>query len=128
MSKKKISVEQAGQTIANPLSNAFDGLTLPDLPPASTSAPEQQAAQVERTALGSLRIRRSTAHRGGKCVVVVDEFPATMRTAHIDELAAALRRACSTGGTCKDRTVELQGQQLDKVRAYLKEHGWRVRG
>ncbi len=61
-------------------------------------------------------------------MVVVDEFPATLRTAQIDELAAALRRACSTGGTCKDRTVELQGEQLDKVRAYLKEHGWRVRG
>ena len=43
-------------------------------------------------------------------------------------LLARLKAACGAGGTLKDDVIEIQGQQLDRVRSLLQELGYKVKG
>jgi translation initiation factor 1 len=47
--------------------------------------------------------------------------------AQVAALAAELRAACGAGGTARDETVELQGDQREKVAAVLAARGLRVK-
>ena len=78
--------------------------------------------------MGRVLLRRSTAHRGGKTVVVVYDFASHLPPSMIEKVAKKLRAACSTGGTVKDRTIEIQGDQVAKVRAALEAEGFIVAG
>jgi translation initiation factor 1 len=42
-------------------------------------------------------------------------------------LARDLRAACGAGGTLRDGVVELQGDQVDKARAFLAARGLKAR-
>jgi translation initiation factor 1 len=78
--------------------------------------------------MGRVLLRRETAHRGGKTVVVVYDFATHLPASIIEKVAKKLRSACSTGGTVKDRTIEIQGDQVAKVRAALEAEGFIVGG
>jgi translation initiation factor 1 len=73
-------------------------------------------------------LRRETARRGGKTVVVVYDFATHLPASIIDKVAKKIRSACSTGGTVKDRTIEIQGDLVAKVRATLEIEGFVVGG
>ncbi|MEO5740009.1 MAG: translation initiation factor [Vicinamibacterales bacterium] len=64
--------------------------------------------------------------RGGKTVTVVYDLP--QNEAFLKELAQELKRACGTGGAVADNTVELQGDLRERVREYLANKGWQVKG
>ena len=64
--------------------------------------------------------------RGGKIVTVVYDLP--RNAAFLKELSQVLKRACGTGGTAGDGTVELQGDLRDRVRAVLQDKGFIVKG
>ena len=89
-------------------------------PPPSSSEPVWK--------MGRVLLRRETAHRGGKTVVVVYDFASHLPLSVIEKVAKKLRAACSTGGTVKDRTIEIQGEQVAKVRATLEAEGFIVGG
>jgi len=78
--------------------------------------------------MGRVLLRRETAHRGGKTVVVVYDFATHLPASIIEKVAKKLRAACSTGGTVRDRTIEIQGDQVAKVRATLEAEGFIVGG
>jgi translation initiation factor 1 len=78
--------------------------------------------------MGHVLLRRETAHRGGKTVVVVYDFATHLPLSQIEKVAKKLRAACSTGGTVKDRTIEIQGDQIAKVRDTLEAEGFVVGG
>ena len=78
--------------------------------------------------MGRVLLRRETAHRGGKTVVVVYDFATHLPVSIIEKVAKKLRAACSTGGTVRDRTIEIQGDQVTKVRATLEAEGFSVGG
>jgi translation initiation factor 1 len=78
--------------------------------------------------MGRVLLRRETAHRGGKTVVIVYDFATHLPLSQIEKVAKKLRAACSTGGTIKDRTIEIQGDQVAKVRATLEAEGFVVGG
>jgi translation initiation factor 1 len=78
--------------------------------------------------LGRVVLRRETAHRGGKTVVVIDQFAPNISLKQIQALAKKLRNACGCGGTTKERSIELQGNQIDKIRELLEQEGFRVAG
>ena len=110
-------------------SAAFAGLNLPDLPPAPEPPPAAPAAApVAKKKMGRVVLRREKAHRGGKTVIVVDDFATHLRLSEIEEIARKLRAACGCGGTVKDRTVEIQGDQPAKIRALLEAEGFQVAG
>jgi translation initiation factor 1 len=78
--------------------------------------------------LGRVVLRRETAHRGGKVVVVIDQFAPNISMKQIQALAKKLRNACGCGGTTKERSIELQGNHVDKIRQLLEQEGFRVAG
>jgi len=71
-------------------------------------------------------LRLEKKGRGGKSVTVVTGLPRNQ--AFLAALAAELKRACGTGGTAADGTVEVQGDQRERVRPLLVAKGWVVRG
>ncbi len=69
-----------------------------------------------------LKLRREK--RNGREVIVVEGFnPGTQ--VDFENLAAALKRTCGTGGTVKGRTVEIQGDHRDLIAQLLLEKGFR---
>jgi len=74
--------------------------------------------------VAKLRIEKSG--RAGKTVTVVYDLP--RNAAFLKELAQELKRACGTGGAAGDGTVELQGDQRERIRAALQKKGFVVKG
>jgi translation initiation factor 1 len=74
---------------------------------------------------GIVRVQRETKGRGGKAVTLVRGVPVTA-----DALAALgkeLKAACGSGGTVKDGVVEIQGDHVEKVMAWLQQRGYKVK-
>ncbi|WP_422017032.1 translation initiation factor Sui1 [Roseateles sp.] len=76
---------------------------------------------------GIVRVSRETAGRKGKGVTVVRGVP--LDDAALTALGKQLKATCGSGGTVKDGVVEIQGDHLDKVVAWLKARpeGWTVK-
>ena len=89
-----------------------------------TCSSRASAASVPDKVVAKLRIEKTG--RGGKTVTVVYDLP--NNAAFLKELAQELKRACGTGGTAGDGTVELQGDQRDRIRAALQKKGFVVKG
>jgi translation initiation factor 1 len=71
-------------------------------------------------------LRLEKKGRGGKSVTVVANLP--RNAAFLAALATELKKACGTGGTAADETVEIQGDQRERLRPLLAARGWTVRG
>ncbi|MFZ5788054.1 MAG: stress response translation initiation inhibitor YciH [Acidobacteriota bacterium] len=72
------------------------------------------------------KLRVEKAGRGGKTVTVVDGLP--RNASFLKTLAADLKRLCGTGGAAGESSVELQGDQREKLRAHLSSRGWTIKG
>ena len=72
------------------------------------------------------RLRIEKQGRGGKTVTVVDGLPDN--AAFLKALCGDLKKACGTGGTVGDRSVEVQGDQRDRIRERLRTQGLTVKG
>jgi translation initiation factor 1 len=71
-------------------------------------------------------LRLETKGRSGKTVTVVAGLP--RNGGFLAGLASELKRACGTGGTAGDASVEIQGDQRERLRPLLAARGWTVRG
>lgn len=76
---------------------------------------------------GIVRVSRETAGRKGKGVTVVRGLP--LADDALGAVGKQLKAACGSGGTVKDGVVEIQGDHLDKILAWLKARpeGWAVK-
>ncbi len=111
-------------TVTGRLNSAFDSLPTDGLPPEEiVPVPQPKAARHGRVVL-----RREKAHRGGKTVVVIDDFATHIPLALIETLAGKLKKSCGCGGTVKDRTIEIQGDQPGRIRELLEGEGFQVAG
>ena len=88
----------------------------------STRADTQHAVPAKIVA----KLRMEKKGRGGKTVSVVYDLP--RNDAFLKELCQELKRACGTGGTIQDDTIELQGDLRDRIRACLTKKGYTVKG
>lgn len=70
---------------------------------------------------GQVRVGRETKGRGGKAVTLVRGLP--LDDAALAVLGKQLRTACGTGGTVKDGVVEVQGDHVERVLAWLTAQG-----
>jgi translation initiation factor 1 len=125
MSKKeRIPINIVTGMANNPFASlSTEGLPVGESQPANATLPAPSAK------LGRVVLRRETAHRGGKSVIVVYDFPPQTTTrAQIEALATKLKKACGCGGTVKAREIEIQGDQPGKIRALLEAEGYRVAG
>ena len=121
--KKRLDT-QAPQAPLAGLDHAFSGVDLPaDLP-----AAPPETAPAAHWKMGRVVLRREKAHRGGKTVIVIDDFATHLPLSVIETVAKRVRAACGCGGTVKDRRVEIQGDQPAKIRAVLEAEGFQVAG
>jgi translation initiation factor 1 len=113
---------------SNPLTKLEDVFPEMDLPKSSDQpcSAEQSAARPWK--LGRVVLRRETAHRGGKTVIVVDQFATHLPLSVIETIAKKIRITCGCGGSVKGRTIEIQGDQPARIRAVLEREGFKVGG
>jgi len=69
-----------------------------------------------------IKVRLETKHRGGKAVTLIENYQAT-EDAKI-ELGKKLKTYCGTGGSVKDGEILVQGDNRDKVLAWLLKNGF----
>ncbi|MFD1384054.1 translation initiation factor [Rhodanobacter aciditrophus] len=70
---------------------------------------------------GNVKIQLETKGRKGKGVTLVKDLALTA-----DELKALgkkLKNHCGVGGSVKDGTIEIQGDQRPKIKAFLESQG-----
>ncbi|HEY3897298.1 MAG TPA: translation initiation factor [Chthoniobacter sp.] len=126
--RKKRLDTNAAESARPGLNDAFSGLNMANLPAAPEPAPVAADSPQTLWKMGRVVLRRETAHRGGKTVVVVDDFATHLPASVIEKIAKKLRASCGCGGTVKGRTIEIQGDQPARVRAVLEAEGFQVAG
>jgi translation initiation factor 1 len=72
-----------------------------------------------------VRVSRDRKGRRGKTVTVISGLPAGRE--RLQEIAAALKRLCGSGGTVVEGNVEIQGDHRGRVSARLAELGYKVK-
>lgn len=125
--KPKLDLTPTGAGLANP----FSSLDVPGLPAGEIkSAPAALAPKSEPkpSKFGRVVLRREKAHRGGKTVIVIHDFAPNISYQYIETLAARIKSSCGCGGTARERTIEIQGDQPGRIRALLEQEGFKVAG
>ncbi len=74
----------------------------------------------------TIYLRIEKKGRGGKTVTILEGF--THDQDYLQTLASRLKKCCGTGGTLKDRVVEIQGDFRPRLREVLVKEGFQVRG
>ncbi len=82
-------------------------------------------AQATKTNAAVVKVGRETKGRRGKGVTTVFDVP--LDKAGLLDLAAKLKQRCGTGGTVKDRRIEIQGEQRERLVGILEDMGYRVK-
>jgi translation initiation factor 1 len=82
------------------------------------------AQDVPARPVAKLRVEKKG--RSGKTVTVLFDLP--RNDEFLQELCAQLKRLCGTGGAVVDDRIELQGDLRDRVRAYLIDKNFRMKG
>ena len=81
----------------------------------------------ERVAPGKQTARLSMERRRkGKMVTVIRGLPA--KDNDLPQLCTQLKNTCGAGGTVDGDEIEIQGEQLDRVREALLRLGYKVKG
>lgn len=124
--KKRIDITGSQSPLAS-LENAFAGMITSEPQPGG-GVPQQREAAERVWKMGRVVLRKEKAHRGGKTVIVVDDFATHLPESVIEAMARKLRAGCGCGGTVKQRTIEIQGDQASKIRAILEAEGFEVAG
>lgn len=97
-------------------------------PDCSKPAKECVCRKLERNAVpvtsGKAKIRHETAGRKNKGVTMISNLP--LSRDQLETLAKKLKSTFGTGGTVKGHTIELQGDQREKVAVELRRLGYPV--
>jgi translation initiation factor 1 (eIF-1/SUI1) len=120
--KQRIATDAAPALRTNPFASLDLG-PLREGPLATTTAsPSPKKEPTER-----LLLRRSTAHRSGKTVLVLEGFSPAWNAAKLEDLLRELKASLGCGGKVEARTIEIQGDQPDRLQPLLESRGFLVK-
>ena len=120
--KQRIATDAAPELRVNPFA-ALDLGPLREGPDIPTSAQvTRKKESIER-----LLLRRSTAHRGGKTVLVLEGFSPAWNATKLDDLLRELKASLGCGGKVDGRTLEIQGDQPERLQPLLESRGFSIK-
>jgi translation initiation factor 1 len=124
--KPKIPISTSQSPLQSPFA-ALNPEVFPDrpLPEAAASGPVVPAVSQKKF---RVVLRREKSQRGGKTVVVISQFPTHLSPPELDNLLKKAKKSLGCGGTLSGREIEVQGDQPDRVRRFLEDHGFSVVG
>jgi translation initiation factor 1 len=120
--KQRIATDAAPELQTSPFA-ALDLGPLREGPIATTTA----SPSPKKDANERLLLRRSTAHRGGKTVLVLEGFSPAWNVGKLDDLLRELKASLGCGGQINGRTIEIQGDQPDRLQPLLESRGFLVK-
>jgi translation initiation factor 1 len=100
------------------------GGEIPHGPVAGTTRPKASSPKASVGGGKGIRVRLER-RPGGRDITTVLGVPGTADA--VASLARDLRAACGAGGTVREGVIELQGDQVDKVRNVLGARGMKSR-
>lgn len=74
---------------------------------------------------GVVRVARETKGRAGKGVTLIKGLP--LAEPELKGVATRMKQLCGTGGTVKDGVIEIQGDNRDKLLAWLLAEGYKAK-
>jgi len=72
----------------------------------------------------ALKVKLDTSGRRGKEVTLVTNIQHNPQV--IDDLESKLKKHCGAGGTSYAKTIEIQGDQVEKIKKFLTKEGFKV--
>ena len=78
-------------------------------------------------AVKELLLRRSTAHRGGKTVLILKGFSPAWSEAKLEDLLQELKQSLGCGGKLENRNLELQGELAERLIPLLEARGFTIK-
>ncbi|WP_148897999.1 translation initiation factor [Fodinibius salinus] len=73
----------------------------------------------------AISVKLDTSGRRGKTVTMISNIQHNPQV--IEDLEKQLKQKCGAGGTSYAKTIEIQGDHVDKVRSYLQDEGYNVK-
>lgn len=73
----------------------------------------------------AITIKLDTSGRRGKEVTMISNIQHNPQV--IEKLESKLKQHCGAGGTSYAKTIEIQGNHVDKVRKFLQKEGYDVK-
>jgi translation initiation factor 1 len=73
----------------------------------------------------NLKIQASRKGRGGKTVTEITGWQASAET--LQQVTKQLKNQCGTGGTCKEESIEIQGDHRQKILEILTKLGYKCK-
>jgi translation initiation factor 1 (eIF-1/SUI1) len=120
--QQRIATNAAPELRTNPFASLDLGplRQAPGTPIPAQSAPKKQSAK-------RLLLRRSTAHRCGKTVLILEGFSPAWNSTKLENLLRELKASLGCGGKVEARTLELQGDQPDRLQPLLESRGFAIK-
>jgi len=120
--KQRIATDAAPELRSNP----FAAL---DLGPLREAPAEPATAQIppKKEPKEKLLLRRSTAHRAGKTVLILEGFSPAWTTSKLESLLHKLKSTLGCGGKIENRTLELQGELTDRLLPLLEARNFTIK-
>ena len=120
--KQRIATEAAPVSFTHPFASLDLGplRNAPSAPPPRASPPAKESKE-------RLLLRRSTARRGGKTVLVLEGFSPAWNAAKLESLLHELKTSLGCGGKVEARTLALQGELADRLIPLLETRGFAIK-
>ncbi len=73
----------------------------------------------------ALNVKLDTSGRRGKTVTMITNIQHNPQV--IEDLEKKLKQQCGAGGTSYAKTIEIQGDHVDKIKKFLEKEGFNVK-
>jgi translation initiation factor 1 len=117
--------EAAMSNHSRPVYSTVTGRLCPDCKQARSNCQCKTLQQQQVKGDGIVRIHRETKGRAGKGVTLIKGLP--LNEVDLKAITTKMKQHCGTGGTLKDGVIEIQGDNRDKLLAWLVVQGYKAK-